>query len=87
MVSLATGSSTQLSLATGAVQLTEAPHESAAATTLILVGQPVHTGLTVSSTVTLHPQVSALPEASVAMKVNVVTPTGNTAGEVLDAEN
>ena len=41
----------------------------------------VATGATESLTVTLNEQVSALPEASVAIQVTVVVPTGNTEPE------
>ena len=41
----------------------------------------VATGDSVSLTVTLNEQVSALPEASVAIQVTVVVPTGNTEPE------
>ena len=41
----------------------------------------VTTGASVSLTVTINVQVSALPTASIAMQVTVVVPTGNTEPE------
>lgn len=60
---------TQLSVAVGAVHVTLVPHVPAVATALavIVVGQPVITGLVTSFTTTLKLQVAVLPEASVAV--------------------
>ena len=60
---------TQLSVAVGGVHVTFVPHTPAVASafTVIVVGQPVMTGLDASVTTTLNEHVAVLPEASVAV--------------------
>jgi hypothetical protein len=69
---------TQLSVIVGAVQVTFVPHVPAFASafTVIVEGQPEITGLFTSFTTTLNVQVAVLPDASVAVYVTAVVPTG-----------
>jgi hypothetical protein len=68
----------QLSLATGAAQLTTAPHTPGLLFTEIFIGHEVNTGNWLSVTVTTNEQVAVFPPASVAVKVTLVMPTGKT---------
>jgi hypothetical protein len=68
----------QLSVPTGAVNVTAAPHWPGAALTVMLAGHAI-TGNSMSVTVTVKEQDVTLLEASVAVNVCVVTPTGKVA--------
>jgi hypothetical protein len=61
----------QLSVAVGAIQLTTALH------VVISEGQPANTGYSESVTTTSNEQLDTLLDASVAVTVTVVVPTGN----------
>jgi hypothetical protein len=66
----------QLSLTTGAGQLTIALHIPNALLTAMFAGQEIKTGSSLSITVTENAQVAILPLASVAENETLVTPTG-----------
>jgi hypothetical protein len=68
----------QLSVPTGGVKVTTAPHCPASFVTLIFAGHAM-TGNSMSFTVTVKEQVLTLFDASVAVNVCVVTPTGKVA--------
>jgi hypothetical protein len=71
----------QLSVAVGAVQLTEAWHDEFA-DTVISDGQFEITGLVTSLTITLNAQVDEFPDRSEKVYVTWVVPFGNVAPEV-----
>jgi uncharacterized membrane protein len=66
----------QLSEKTGVVQFTTEPHIAAVDGSVILDGQEIKTGAIVSSTVISNKQTVEFREASVAMYLIVVVPTG-----------
>ena len=68
----------QLSVAVGITQLTVLLQLPALLLTVMLAGQPLKAGRVVSVTVTVKLHVSVLPALSVATKVTIVVPTGNT---------
>ena len=68
----------QLSVAVGSVQVTTAEQLPASFDCVIFDGHPANTGFSVSFTVTSKLQVAVFPLASVASKVLVVVPIGNT---------
>jgi hypothetical protein len=71
----------QLSIGCGGVQLTTAPHEEFAETTMF-EGQPVITGVLLSVTVTLNVHVETFPAPSVAVYFTCVVPTAKELPEV-----
>jgi hypothetical protein len=68
----------QLSLAVGAVHVATAEHSPDVLFKLIIAGQLLMTGSSVSVTTTLNEHVAISPFTSVAVYVTVVVPTGNT---------
>ena len=66
----------QLSPAVGSVQVTAAEHTPASLVWVMLEGVPLMLGAASSVTVTVKVAVVVLPEASVAVYVIVVVPTG-----------
>jgi hypothetical protein len=67
----------QLSVATGATQLTVELHRPGVLFTTILAGHEVNTGFSLSVTVTVNAHTLVLPLASVAVNEILVTPIGN----------
>jgi len=67
----------QLSLTVGALHVTTALHWFGSVPVEMSLGHPEITGFSLSSTVIPKEQVAVLPEASVAVYVTVVEPTGN----------
>ena len=76
----------QLSAAVGAVQVTTASQTPASLLCVMSLGQPLMTGFSVSLTVTVNEQGVAFvfPQASSAVYVTVVTPTGNVSPGLCD---